>query len=213
MTGRAPQGVPQGVTDRARSGQSNDDVVARARPQSTAEPPHARGEDPFRALYEAHVAFVWRSLARVGAARDDIEDLAHETFLIAWRRLAEYDSSRPVRPWLFGIALRVLMNHRRGWFRRREQPWVDNVSPPGADLSAAHEARELVLRALRALDLDQRAVLCLHDIEGTTMPEIAAALSIPLNTGYSRLRLARARFAREVRRLRGAPPDGSGDGR
>jgi len=160
----------------------------------------------FRALYEAEFAFVWRSLSRLGALPSDLEDMAHDVFLVAWRRMSEYDATRPVRPWLFGIAVRVLANHRRALGRRREVPLPPDPGPHEprtADGAGRVEARDLVLRALHSMELEQRAVFCLHDIEGATMPEVAAALSIPLNTGYSRLRLARARFAREVERVRG----------
>jgi RNA polymerase sigma-70 factor (ECF subfamily) len=51
------------------------------------------------------------------------------------------------------------------------------------------------MKALDTLDLDRRAVFVLHELDELSMPEIAAALSIPLNTAYSRLRLARADLA------------------
>ena len=56
-----------------------------------------------------------------------------------------------------------------------------------------HEARVMIENALGRLDTDQRAVLVMHDIEGLSAPAIAATLSAPLNTVYSRLRLARAK--------------------
>jgi len=59
------------------------------------------------------------------------------------------------------------------------------------------------MRALEELDLDRRAVFVMHDIDGHVMPDIAAALGVPLNTAYSRLRLARADFAAAVERVRG----------
>jgi RNA polymerase sigma-70 factor (ECF subfamily) len=68
---------------------------------------------------------------------------------------------------------------------------------------AAQQQRQLLARALAALDLDKRAVLVMHDVDGHPMPEIAEALSIPLNTAYSRLRLAREQFAIAVRRMQG----------
>ena len=98
----------------------------------------------------------------------------------------------------------MLANHRRAIGRRREIPLAPvptEREPEARDGARRHEARDLVMHALGALNLEQRAVLCLHDIEGATMPEVAEALGIALNTGYSRLRLARARFAREVKRL------------
>lgn len=159
----------------------------------------------FDAIYETEFPFVCNSLRRLGAGLQDVPDLAQEVFLIVLRRLCDFDPSRALRPWLFGIAYRVLVDDRRLARRKREVVAVThdwNDPKTATDGSASAEARDLVLEALLALDLEQRAVLTLHDVEEFTMPQIAAALQIPLNTGYSRLRLARQRFGREVRRLR-----------
>jgi RNA polymerase sigma-70 factor (ECF subfamily) len=67
---------------------------------------------------------------------------------------------------------------------------------------AAQQDRALVARALGALDLDRRAVFVMHELEGQAVPEIARALAIPLNTAYSRLRLARRDFVDAVRSAR-----------
>jgi RNA polymerase sigma-70 factor (ECF subfamily) len=56
--------------------------------------------------------------------------------------------------------------------------------------------------ALTRVALERRAVLLLHEVEGHRMPEIAESLGIPLNTAYSRLRLARQEYELAVRRLR-----------
>ena len=73
---------------------------------------------------------------------------------------------------------------------------------PAADELMAHREEEAVLReALRALDLDRRAVLVAHDFDGTTGPEIAEALGIPLKTMYYRLRTGREQFISAVRRI------------
>ena len=57
------------------------------------------------------------------------------------------------------------------------------------------QARERLRCALAQVELHRRAVLILKDIDGQSIPEIAHALGIPLNTAYSRLRLARADLA------------------
>ena len=57
-------------------------------------------------------------------------------------------------------------------------------------------------RALDALDLDRRSVFVMHELDGQAVPEIARTLSIPLNTAYSRLRLARRDFVDAVKRAR-----------
>jgi RNA polymerase sigma-70 factor (ECF subfamily) len=64
-----------------------------------------------------------------------------------------------------------------------------------------------VQQALQTLPLEQRAVFVLHELEGLAVADCVAVLDAPLNTLYSRLRLARAAFARAVTRL--APGDGS----
>src|SRR5262249_30637671 len=157
--------------------------------------PSARAIE-FRAMFQAESSFVWNSLRRLGVHPNDQEDLMHEVFLTAYRRLDDYDRSRPVRPWLFGIAYHITARHRDRAHHRREVRGVAvEVAGPGPsaeDQLIAHEARQLLGRALDELDLDRRAVFLLHDVEGCSMSEIAAVLGVPLNTAYSRLRLGRA---------------------
>ena len=59
-----------------------------------------------------------------------------------------------------------------------------------------------MLAALDTLDLDRRAIITMHDLYGHPIPEVATALAIPLNTAYSRLRLARQDFLAAVARRR-----------
>ena len=158
------------------------------------------------ALYRAEFPYVWHSLRRLGIPSRDLEDLAHDVFVVVQQRLGDFDASRPVKPWLFGIAFRVASRFLRRAGHRREV-LDDPPDAPGAERPADQaledeEARRLVLRALGMLDVDKRAVLVMHDLDGHPMPEIASALSIPLNTAYSRLRLAREDFTRAVLEVR-----------
>ena len=160
----------------------------------------------FESLYREHAGYVLFSLRRLGVHERDLEDLAHELFIVVARKLDEHDPSRPLRPWLFGIAFRVALDYRRSARFRREQLDNDDAEPvdvsPGADqLMEVAEKQRLVHRALDTLRMEQRAVFVLHDLDGTKVPEIATALGIPLNTAYSRLRLAREQFASAVREL------------
>jgi RNA polymerase sigma-70 factor (ECF subfamily) len=172
--------------------------------RSPDEGPEPISEDEFRAIYEAQFDYVYHSLRRLGAPDGDIEDLAHDVFVVLYRGRADYDRARPIRPWLFGIAFRVSSDFRRRARHRFEVPddsreFADQA--PGAEerLSVA-EDKALVREGLQALDLDRRAVFVMHDLDGHAMPEIAAALGVPLNTAYSRLRLAREQFALVIRR-------------
>lgn len=160
----------------------------------------------FQAVYQAEFAYVWGTLRRLGVPTSDLKDVAHDVFVVAYRRFGEYDAARPVRPWLFGIAFRVVGHLRRDAKTRPTDLGLvsdDLVSPgpsPEDDLHASRD-RALVAQALEHLDLDKRAVFVMHELDGCPVPEIARELSIPLNTAYSRLRLARQAFVEAVRRL------------
>lgn len=166
-----------------------------------ARPSHDPAPVDFDAIYRDEIAYVWRSLQRLGVRPSDLEDIAHDVFVVVYRRLSTYDSSRPLRPWLFGISLRVSKDHRRR-ARNTEIPSdaIEVVDDRAVPAQRAAD-RDLVMSALAHLDLDKRAVLLMHDLDGFTAPEIAAALEIPLNTVYSRLRLARARFTASARSM------------
>jgi RNA polymerase sigma-70 factor, ECF subfamily len=162
----------------------------------------------FPAVYAAELGYVWHALRRLGVQDRDLEDLCHDVFVVVFRNLAVYDTRRPIRPWLFGIAFRVASDYRRSARQRREIPGTTREltcpAPPADEVMLRRERQRLVARALDGLELDRRAVFVMHDIDGHVMPDIAAALGIPLNTAYSRLRLARVDFAAAIKRVQGA---------
>jgi RNA polymerase sigma-70 factor (ECF subfamily) len=158
-----------------------------------------------RALFEAEFSYVFHTLHRLGVRRADLEDLTHEVFVAVHRAQDAYDPKRPIRPWLFGIAFRVASGYRRRARHTREvsddaMPEPADAAPLADERLASERARRLVIDALDDVELDRRAVLVLHDIDGQSMPEIAEALAIPLNTAYSRLRLAREQLRAAVKR-------------
>lgn len=166
----------------------------------------------FRALYDAHVAFVWRNLRRLGVMDRDVEDKCQEVFVVAHRRFEEFvDRGHGPRAWLFQIVLRVASDARR---HRRRHP-VDpdggiaqdrqSIDAPQAVEMQRKQALDLLDRALASIDMSRRAVLVLHEIEQMTAPEIARTLEIPLNTVYSRLRVARVELDTELARLSTTP--------
>ena len=167
-------------------------------------------ERDFAALYQAEYAYVERTLRRLGVATADLGDLAHDLFVVVYRRHGERDAARALRAWLFGIAVKLAANYRKRAHRRRELPAKDGAEARASDgaaplddqLADAQERAQL-LAALDALELDQRAVIVLHDLEGAAASEVAATLGVPLNTVYSRLRAARQKLIARVRQ----PPE------
>jgi len=160
----------------------------------------------FRSLYDDHVAFVWRNLRRLGVTAADVEDRVQEVFVVAHRRLNDYqERGHGPRAWLFQIVLRVASEWRR--HRRRHPEDVDGglaqelerTEAEQADMIARREALDQLDVALASLDVDKRAVLVLHEIEEMTAPEIAESLRLPVNTVYSRLRVARQQLEDALR--------------
>jgi RNA polymerase sigma-70 factor (ECF subfamily) len=194
-------------------------AVARTAPgpdadDAPSEPPDAmsaRGLPEFRALFEEHVAYVWHTLRRLGVAERDLEDLAHDVFLKVYRARDRYDPVRSLRAWLFGFAFRMAAQYRRRARHRFEvldDPGERGESAPSAlERVIATETLDVARTALEALEINQRAVFLMHEVDGFSIPEVAEALSIPLNTAYSRLRLARKDFVERVRRLRARQGD------
>ncbi len=166
----------------------------------------------FRALYDAHLDFVWRNLRRLGVSEADAEDRTQEVFVVAHRRFDEFeDRGHGPRAWLFQIVLRVASDARRHKRRHPEDP-DGGMAMGRASIDATQQdtvlRREQLSRldaALDTIDVGRRAVLVLHEIEEMTAPEIAQVLGIPLNTVYSRLRVARTELEAALRRLEEQP--------
>jgi RNA polymerase sigma-70 factor, ECF subfamily len=157
------------------------------------------------AIFDEQFGYVWSTLRRLGVREAEIEDLCHDVFLRVHARLADYDPTRPIRPWLFGFAYRLASDYRRLARHRLELNGVHvearDPTQPVDERMVEAERGQLVRAALDAMDLERRAVLVLHYVDGVPVGEIAETLEIPLNTAYSRLRLAREQLAFAVKTL------------
>jgi RNA polymerase sigma-70 factor (ECF subfamily) len=171
-----------------------------SRPSASPDGSKRQADHPCLQLFSDEFDYLIRSLRRLGVSRDDVEDVAHEVFLVLYQSWSKYDPTRPFRPYLFAIAFRVACNHGRK--RRKEVPFafleVDDVREGPDQRIEAEQRRAVVLQALETIAMPKRAVLIMHDIDGLGMSEIAEALSIYRFTGYSRLHKARKEFASAV---------------
>jgi RNA polymerase sigma-70 factor (ECF subfamily) len=166
----------------------------------------------FAEIYDGYFAFVWRSARRLGAPALTVDDVVQETFVIAHRRLAEFEGRSSLKTWLFGIVLNVVRAHRRSLLAKhphalRSEATTDlegvrDAAPGPHEIATQAEAVRLVDQLLEALDEDKREVFVLAELEQMSAPEIATAIGVPVNTVYSRLRLARQEFAAAAARHR-----------
>jgi len=160
----------------------------------------------FREIFRSEFSYVWNTLIRLGVAPGDVEDVTHDVFLHVHRKLTDYDALRPLRPWLFGFAFRLASDYKKLARHRHERVGLDEErvddAPRADELLLSAEERKLVEAALARVPIERRAILLLHEVDGYSIPEVARALGVPLNTAYSRLRIAREDLARAVEMLR-----------
>ena len=165
-------------------------------------PPHRTDPAATRELFVAQAPFVARFLLRIGVARADVDDLVQEVFMVAHRGGGFVPERGRPTTWLASIALRVASNARRSIRRRRETHDDDALSREPAAHCDPHTRAEVaeslarVERALETLEIDQRAIFVLFEVEGEDCEAIGLGLGIPVGTVYSRLHRARREFQR-----------------
>jgi RNA polymerase sigma-70 factor, ECF subfamily len=176
-------------------------------PDGPQESPGAQRQSArsFDDIYAQYFPFVWRCLRGLGVPRGGLDDAAQDVFLVVHRQLAGFRGESSPQTWLYGIARHVASNHQRH-ARRKQAPLEPLVSEPAHPDPGPHEraadaeAAAFVEAFVAGLDDRRRDIFILAVLEEMTIPEVAAALSIPLNTAYTRLRAVRADFERALAR-------------
>jgi RNA polymerase sigma-70 factor (ECF subfamily) len=153
--------------------------------------------------FERELDYVFGTLHRLGARPGDIEDLLQEIFVALHRNWPTLDTTRSLRPWLFGVAFRVVRTHRRR--RAREAPHaeleVEDGSPTPEAWLQGQESMALLWAAFDRVPVSRRSVVIKHDLEGLDVVEIARELSMTKFGVYARLYKGRQELASAVRRL------------
>jgi RNA polymerase sigma-70 factor (ECF subfamily) len=165
----------------------------------------------FRAIYDEHFEFVWCSLRRLGVREADAMDQVQKVFLAVHVGWDGFEGRSKVRTWLFGICRRVASDYRRSSPIRREivtdaaamDLRGDEQHQAGTESRQRADVAEAILNHLPE---PQRVVFVLFELEEMSGEDIAALLNVSIGTVRSRLRLARERFRREVKRLAAADP-------
>ena len=154
----------------------------------------------FEAIFRAHFGDVWRFARRRCPSAEDADDIAAETFTVAWRRRAEMPGET-VRLWLFGVARLVLANHRRSSGRQgRLRDRLVHQARPEAVEDRGVDGAGSVLPALAALSAEDRELLIMRGWDELSVTNMAEILGCTANAVSSRLFKARGRLAREIDR-------------
>jgi RNA polymerase sigma-70 factor (ECF subfamily) len=143
-------------------------------------------------IYQRHRADVRAFVLRATNHHDDAEDVLHNTFLTAARIAARFDGRDSCRPWLIGIAARLVQ--QRGQTLARLARYLARLSSGrvvARDPVPELDARNALSLALGRLSAAKRVVIVMAEVEGMSCAEIADALQIPIGTVWTRLHHAR----------------------
>ena len=168
-------------------------------PQRAPRGEPARASARFDACFRAHYAEVLAYVLRRVGERPRAEDVAAETFAVAWRRLDALPAE-PL-PWLLGIARQLILNDARSMRRRsRLRARMAGVSRPGGGVDVADSVseRSAILAAFGRLSEREREVLRLAAWEGLDARRAAATLGCSPGAYAVRLHRARRRLAAEL---------------
>ena len=160
------------------------------------------GGERLRALYEQHGRAVLAYARHRTWLCADAEDVLAETFLVAWRRIADIPVDAP-RPWLYAVAARVLANQRRGAERRdRLVERLKETQVLGSRRMHTSDTDDIEVAFLSLRAPDQQ-ILRLAAWESLRPAEIGRVLCISPNAASIRLHRARIELRRALARLEG----------
>lgn len=159
---------------------------------------------------------IMRLLARMVRDVDELEDLAQETFIKAYRAIKQFRGDSAFYTWLYRIAINTARNWQSRQYRqpRTVEPFenedgetfdqVENltdISTPESILFSKQVA-QTIQDTLKSLPDELRTALELREVEGMTYEEIAQAMGCPIGTVRSRIFRAREAVANALRALR-----------
>ena len=166
-----------------------------------------RDGDPsaFPRLVARYRAPVYSYLVRCGVRESDRDDVFQDIFIKVHRAAGQFQSERPLHPWLFTIVANTVRTHHRKqrvkelvfMEPRRE---VQDPAPDGERVAVARQTATWLEEEIRRLPFMQREVVVLACIENLAHKEIAAALELPINTVKTHLRRARLALVRKLAR-------------
>jgi RNA polymerase sigma-70 factor (ECF subfamily) len=148
-------------------------------------------EGDFEQLVRRYSASIYRVVYRICGSAEDAEDITQEAFVKAFKALPRADLSRPIKPWLYKIAINSALSHLRKKSGKIQVEWSENQVPAAADQSETIPEKLDAQAALERLPSNYRQIIVLRAIEALPFADVARILDIPEAT--ARTRYSRAR--------------------
>ena len=162
-----------------------------------------------------------RLLSRMVRSPSDVEDVAQETFIKAYRALPQFRGDSAFYTWLYRIAINTARNWHVAQTRRPQSAdgfendegetfdqidSLTDINTPEAVL-ASKQVAETINAAIAELPEELRTAIMLREIEGMSYEDIAQSMECPIGTVRSRIFRARDAIARKLRPVMESDPD------
>jgi len=161
---------------------------------------------PFQAVYADYFEFVWASVRRLGVNASVTDDVVQDIFIAIHSHLHTVQRPEALKSWIYSVTRRTVSNHHRALRARGGNATtvaldqIESHQPTPFEVTEKNSNLQVLASLLAELDETKREVFVLVELEEMSVPDVADALDIPLNTAYSRLRAARLAFEAAVAR-------------
>ena len=157
-----------------------------------------------RELYDAHVTRVFRLAFRLCGDEAHAAELVQESFIRVFSQLARFRGDSALSTWVHRVTLSVVANARRRDKKHEREIDFDSADPIADDavVGADPDLKERLHAAITALPEIYRTTFVMHDIEGYTHTEIAAATGVAVGTSKGRLFIARGQLRKMLAAFR-----------
>jgi len=156
----------------------------------------------FAAIVRRYQRQLYAHIQKLVRRHDDVDDVLQETFVRAYQHLAEFDTTRPLYPWLRRIAFNLAISHLRAVGRLQPiddlpDDFLKDIFDPQRELENA-ELHVAINRAIAGLPADQQTIISLQFRNGCSYQEISEQLHIPIGTVMSQLARAKEKLRAEL---------------
>lgn len=155
----------------------------------------AGSREAFSEIYETTIRDVYQTVHFLVQDSSDVDDIVQEIYIQVHRSLEQFDTNRPFKPWLMGVAMRQIHAYRRKrWTHLRILKKAEQVNEVMESDFTSEVVDRLSNRRLLAsvdrLPFKLKQVIILHYLNEYSQEESAAILGIPLGTVKSRIHAA-----------------------
>jgi RNA polymerase sigma-70 factor (ECF subfamily) len=169
------------------------------------------------ALIRRYQPRVFRFGMKMCGDREEAGDVAQESLLALARHVREFRGDSSVSTWLYAIARNACLKRRRRskfapareesleWLEARQRDGLFDPAAGPEQAAFAGEIEAALTAAIDALEIGEREVLVLRDIEGLSAPEVAKVLGVSVDAVKSRLHRARVAVRARVAPVLGMP--------